>query len=112
MVCIRVSDTGIGIPADQQQLIFEPFRQIDMSDTRRYPGTGLGLAITKHICSILGGTLDVISEVGIGSTFTVRLSLPMALNQGSQITDIDSAEAHQATSESESARVNGLESIP
>jgi len=105
-LCVRVSNSGIGIPADQQPLIFEPFRQIDMSDTRKYPGTGLGLAITKHICSVLGGTLDVISKVGVGSTFTVRIPLPMVPNQGAQITDIDSAEIHQAISSLPTERRN------
>jgi signal transduction histidine kinase len=90
-LCIQVSDTGIGIPSEQQRLIFEPFRQLDMSDTRKYPGTGLGLAITKHICNMLSGSLEVISEVGVGSSFIVRIPLPMAPNQGTQIAEVGNA---------------------
>ncbi len=73
---IEVKDTGIGIPADKQEEIFQPFRQGDMSDTREYAGTGLGLAITKNFCELLGGTISVESESGVGSTFSVTIPLP------------------------------------
>ena len=79
VLSIEVADSGIGIPEDQFQLIFEPFRQVDMSDTRRYGGTGLGLAITKSVCQLLGGTIAVDSTLGVGSRFWVAIPLPVRL---------------------------------
>ncbi|MCE5266518.1 MAG: response regulator [Planctomycetaceae bacterium] len=71
---IQVCDTGIGIPAEKFEAIFDPFVQADTSVTRQFGGTGLGLTICRRIAHTLGGTLDVSSQVGIGSTFTVTLS--------------------------------------
>jgi PAS domain S-box-containing protein len=72
---ITVSDTGIGIPADKHEFIFETFTQLDSSSTRKNHGTGLGLAITKKLVEIMGGTIAVDSQINEGSTFTINLPL-------------------------------------
>lgn len=70
---ISVNDTGIGISKEQQEIIFEPFRQIDGSETRQFFGTGLGLSITMHFTELLGGTISLESESDKGSCFTVSI---------------------------------------
>jgi signal transduction histidine kinase/ActR/RegA family two-component response regulator len=77
---ISVSDTGVGIPADRLDSVFNEFTQVDASTTRRYGGTGLGLAISRQLAGLLGGRLTVTSEPGRGSSFT--LALPLALGPG------------------------------
>lgn len=72
---MEVSDTGAGIPVEAQAMIFEPFRQVDSSVTRQQAGTGLGLAIVKQLVNLMGGQINVVSKVGIGSTFIVVLPL-------------------------------------
>jgi PAS domain S-box-containing protein len=73
-----VRDTGVGIPAEKLQRIFQPFEQADESTTRTHGGTGLGLTISSRLVERMGGRLAVSSEVGKGSTFSFQLSLPIA----------------------------------
>ncbi|HET7221505.1 MAG TPA: PAS domain-containing sensor histidine kinase [Vicinamibacterales bacterium] len=73
MLAIIVRDTGVGIPEESQGKIFEDFRQLDNSPTRGYGGTGLGLSICRRLAQMLGGSIDVVSTLGEGSTFTFRL---------------------------------------
>jgi len=73
LVMISVSDTGIGIPPERMDEIFEPFHQLDASATRHYGGTGLGLALVKEIVSAHGSIIDVKSEQGKGTTFSFPL---------------------------------------
>ncbi|MFQ5593212.1 MAG: response regulator [Anaerolineae bacterium] len=72
-VTIGVSDTGIGMSAEQMENLFQPFMQAEAGTSRRFGGTGLGLTITRHFCQMMGGDITVESELGVGSTFTIRL---------------------------------------
>jgi signal transduction histidine kinase len=102
-LAIAVKDTGIGIAEEELGHIFEEFRQIDQTTTRRYPGTGLGLAITKSLVELMQGTIEVESQLGQGSTFRIELprtvkpsnqSLPLT---GQRVTQLGASSVEQAT---------------
>ena len=95
-VVISVSDTGVGIPADQLEAIFDPFVQADNSVTRQFGGTGLGLAICRRIVNALGGSISVTSTVGQGSTF--KVTLPTGPLDGVKILDAPAADGLRSKS--------------
>jgi signal transduction histidine kinase/DNA-binding NarL/FixJ family response regulator len=80
-ITLSVADQGIGMSQEEQQRIFRRFSQADISLTRRFGGTGLGLAIIQELIILMGGNISLQSKLGEGSTFTVRLDLPLAAQQ-------------------------------
>jgi signal transduction histidine kinase len=74
-IIVLVKDTGIGIEKDQIELLFKPFTQVDTGLTRKHEGTGLGLSICKKLLEMLNGFIEVKSEFGFGSVFTVKLPI-------------------------------------
>jgi PAS domain S-box-containing protein len=78
LLYFEVADTGIGIPEDRQEKVFESFEQGDSSTNRKYGGTGLGLAITRQLIEMMGGAVSLESQEGIGSIFTITLPVELA----------------------------------
>ena len=78
----EVADTGVGIPPEQCQQLFQPFQQVDSSHARKHGGTGLGLAISRRLVEMMGGSMGMESSVGKGSTFCFELSLPIVASAG------------------------------
>ena len=94
-----VSDSGIGIPADKLDTIFEEFSQADVATTRNYGGTGLGLPISRRFCQMMGGDIEVSSSPGKGATFTMRLPAQvdaLAAARGEHAETSSDAPAHEA----------------
>jgi signal transduction histidine kinase len=99
-VAFTVADTGVGIPPDEQERVFDKFRQAGPSTlTREHEGTGLGLSIVRELCGLLGGEVSLQSDLGLGSTFTVRLprvlTVPAAARPANATTRAD--ERHSPT---------------
>jgi signal transduction histidine kinase/ActR/RegA family two-component response regulator len=102
-VAISVSDTGVGIPQDKHDLVFEAFTQADGSTSRRYGGTGLGLSISRALAKRMGGIIKLQSELGVGSTFS--LLLPLSI-------DHESSGEKRVSGEAASHDKRNLEVIP
>jgi two-component system, sensor histidine kinase len=90
-LCLEVSDTGIGIPAERLEAMFTPFTQVDGTSTREYGGTGLGLSIVKRFAELMNGSVHIESEEGVGTT--IRVSFPVKTAESGQLV----VETHSTT---------------
>jgi signal transduction histidine kinase len=97
-IILSVTDTGVGISEEEQARIFEPFKQADSGNSRKYQGTGLGLSITRQLCELMNGKISLFSKLGEGSTFTIEIPLPIKPNNSSHTGEISApANSRQST---------------
>jgi len=105
---ISVSDTGIGISAEEQKRLFSSFQQAESSTTRKYGGTGLGLAISKSIVEMMGGTIWVQSELEKGSVFTFNIQVRRGTGEKPEVINEHSGVGKQQEEETQTAEVEGV----
>jgi signal transduction histidine kinase/CheY-like chemotaxis protein/sugar lactone lactonase YvrE len=110
MIAVSISDTGIGIPADKADAVFQSFEQVDASTSREYGGTGLGLSVTKQLVELHGGEIEFESEVGVGSTFT--FTLPAAEGEAAAAALTEASESLEKMSKLRDAPPSGDGAVP
>jgi signal transduction histidine kinase len=102
---LEVIDTGVGIPADRVDRLFQPFSQVDSSTSRKFGGTGLGLAICRQLIGLMGGEIGVQSMAGSGTTFHVFVAMPIAVHPANERSADSDSTALKATEEIKSLRI-------